>query len=79
MNVEQRTYLKPRFPGGRTILDSLTQSFVGPEKGSAFLPHAHVASDGNTVRGIIKVSMVRHNAWLAEVSARGRGRDGDFP
>ena len=55
----------------RTISDSLTQSFAGPEKGSAFLPHAHKTSDGNTVRGVIKVSITRYDAWLAEMLANG--------
>jgi hypothetical protein len=56
----------------RSISDLLTQSLVGPEKGLALLPPIDMSTDNNTVRGIIKVSMTRYNAWLAEVSARGK-------
>jgi hypothetical protein len=56
----------------RSISDTLTQSLVGPEKGLALLPPLDMSTDNNTVRGIIKVSMTRYNAWLAEVSARGK-------
>jgi hypothetical protein len=55
----------------QTISDLLTQSFAGPENGSAFLPHARITSDGNTVRGLIKVSIPRYSAWLAEMRAGG--------
>jgi hypothetical protein len=56
----------------RSISDTLTQSLVGPEKGLALLPPIDMSTDNNTVRGIIRVSMTRYNAWLAEVSARGK-------
>jgi hypothetical protein len=56
----------------RSISDTLAQSLVGPEKGLALLPPIDMSTDNNTVRGIIKVSMTRYNAWLAEVSARGK-------
>jgi hypothetical protein len=56
----------------RSISDTLTQSLVGPEKGLALLPPIDMSTDNNTVRGIIKVSITRYNAWLAEVSARGK-------
>jgi hypothetical protein len=52
--------------------DTLAQSLVGPQKGLALLPPIDMSSHNNTVRGIIKVSMTRYNAWLAEVSARGK-------
>jgi hypothetical protein len=54
----------------RSISDLLTQSLVGPEKGLALLPPIDLSTDNSTVRGLIKVSMTRYNAWLAEVSAR---------
>lgn len=56
----------------RSISDTLAQSLVGPEKGLALLPPIDMSTDNNTVRGIIKISMTRYNAWLAEVSARGK-------
>jgi hypothetical protein len=56
----------------RSISDLLTQSLVGPEKGLALLPPIDLSTDNNTVRGLIKVSMTRYNAWLAEVSPRGK-------
>jgi hypothetical protein len=34
------------------------------------LPPIDLSTDNSTVRGLIKVSMTRYNAWLAEVSAR---------
>jgi hypothetical protein len=56
----------------RSISDTLTQSLVGSEKGLALLLPIDMSTDNNTVRGSIKVSMTRYNAWLAEVSARGK-------
>ena len=56
----------------RSISDTLTRSLVGTEKGLELLPPIDMSTDNNTVRGIIKVSMTRYNAWLAEVSARGK-------
>jgi hypothetical protein len=56
----------------RSISDLLTQSLVGPEKGLALLPPIDRSTDNDTVRGVIQVSMTRYNAWLAEVSARGK-------
>jgi hypothetical protein len=56
----------------RSISDLLTQSLVGPEKGLAPLPPMDMSTDNNTLHGIIKISMTRYNAWLAEVSARGK-------
>jgi hypothetical protein len=56
----------------RSISNTLTQSLVGPEAGLALLPPIDRSTGNNTVHGIIKVSMTRYNAWLAEVSARGK-------
>jgi hypothetical protein len=56
----------------RSISDSFTQSLAGLAKGSSLLADPEVTGNDNTVRGIIKVSMPRYNAWLAEVSARGK-------
>jgi hypothetical protein len=56
----------------RSMSDTLAHSLVGPEKGLALLPPIDMSTDNNTLRGIIKVSMTRYNAWLAEVSARGK-------
>jgi hypothetical protein len=59
----------------RAISNSLVQSLVGPEKGSALLISSESTGKNDTVRGVIKVSMNRYNAWLAEVSARGRAEN----
>jgi hypothetical protein len=56
----------------RSMSDMLAHSLVGPEKGLALLPPIDRSTDNITLRGIIKVSMTRYNAWLAEVSARGK-------
>ena len=56
----------------RSISDSFTQSLAGLAKGSSLLADPEVTGNDNTVRGIIKVSMPRYNAWLEEVSARGK-------
>jgi hypothetical protein len=59
----------------RAISDSLTQSFAGLEKESTLLRSTEAITEGNTVHGIITVSMARYNAWLTEVSARGGPRN----
>lgn len=56
----------------RTISDSLTQSLAGSGKGSSLLRGPDLTGGDNTVHGVIKVSMSRYNAWLAEFSARSR-------
>ena len=56
----------------RSMSDTLAHSLVGPEKGLSLLPPIDMRTDSKTLRGIIKVSMTRYNAWLAEVSARGK-------
>jgi len=56
----------------RSISDSLTQSLAGPEKGSSLLPTSDTTVDNTTVRGVIRISMARYNAWLAEISAQSR-------
>jgi hypothetical protein len=61
------------------MLASLTQSFAGLEKEPVLLRSTDAISEGNTVRGVIKVSMARYNAWLTEVQARGRGRNTASP
>jgi hypothetical protein len=58
---------------------SLTQSFAGLEKESALLRSTDAITEGNTVHGVIKVSMARYNAWLTEVSTRGRPRNTAAP
>jgi hypothetical protein len=50
----------------QAIANSLPQPLAGPANGSSLL------ANGNTVRGVVKVSMTRYNEWLAEVSARRR-------
>jgi hypothetical protein len=50
------------------MLASLTQSFAGLEKEPALLRSTDAISEGNTVHGIIKVSMARYNAWLIAAS-----------
>jgi hypothetical protein len=63
----------------RAISDWLTQSLTGPEiKSSLSLP-PDMTIDSNTVHGVIKVSMARYNAWLAEISEHGLGRSPASP
>jgi hypothetical protein len=52
------------------ISKSLTQSLTGQAIGSSLLPSPDQTADDNTVRGVIKVSTTRYNAWLAEMSTR---------
>jgi hypothetical protein len=66
-------------PTALAMSASLTQSFAGLEKESALLRSTDAITEGNTVRGVIKVSMARYNAWLTEVSARGRPRNTAVP
>jgi hypothetical protein len=61
--------------GTRIITDSLTPSLAGMQKGSALLSSADAISGSNTVHGVIKVSMARYSAWLAEVSARSQRKN----
>jgi hypothetical protein len=56
----------------RSISDSLTRSLAGPAKGSSLLDGHDLPVEDNTVRGVIKVSMGRYNAWIAEFSSRSR-------
>jgi hypothetical protein len=56
----------------RSMSNTLAQSLVGPEKGLALLPPIDMSTHTNTARGIIKISITRYNAWLSEVSARGK-------
>jgi hypothetical protein len=63
----------------QTVSDSLTQSLAGLEEGSALLLPTSSIINGNTVRGVVKVSAARYSAWIAEVSARGRRRSVAFP
>jgi len=56
----------------RAISDSLTHALAGPEEGSAFLPSAEGSGNNNRVRGVVKVSIARYNAWLEKISAQGR-------
>ncbi|WP_211256451.1 hypothetical protein [Edaphobacter aggregans] len=69
----------PSMEDTRSISDSLAQSLSGPEKGLAFLRSTDAISEGNTVHGVIKVSMARYNAWLTEVQASRRGRNTASP
>ena len=57
----------------RANSDRFTQSIAGLEKGMALLPPADIATDDHTVRGVIRISVSRYDAWLAEVSACDRG------
>jgi hypothetical protein len=63
----------------RAISDRLTQSLTGPEIGWSLLPPPNITVDSNTVHGVIKVSMARYNAWLAEISERWLGRGAASP
>jgi hypothetical protein len=56
--------------GTRMISDSLAQSLAGLKKGSTLLPPADAISGTNPIQGVIKVSMARYSAWLAEVASR---------
>ena len=56
----------------RAISNSLTHALAGPEEGSAFLPSAEGSGNNNMVRGVIKVSIARYNAWLERISAQSR-------
>jgi hypothetical protein len=58
--------------GTRIISDSRAQSLAGLKKGSTLLPLADAIGDSNTIQGVIKVSMARYSAWLAEVASRDR-------
>jgi hypothetical protein len=57
----------------RIISDSLPQSLAGLKKDSTLLPLADAMSGCNPIQGVIKVSIARYNAWLAEVAARDMG------
>jgi len=59
----------PSTEGTRRISDSLSQSLAGLEKASALLCSTNAVTEGNTVRGVLKVSTARYNAWLREVLA----------
>jgi len=65
--------------GTRSISDTLAQSLAGLEKGSALLRSTDAISEGNTVHGVIKISMARYNAWLTEVQSRGQRRNTASP
>jgi hypothetical protein len=59
---------------------SLTQSFAGLEKESALRPSTDAISEGNTVHGVINLSMARYNAWLTQLQAsERRGRNTASP
>ena len=57
----------------RIISDSLPQSLAGLKKESTLIPLADAMSGCNPIQGVIKVSIARYNAWLAEVAARDMG------
>jgi len=61
--------------GTQRISDSLSQSPAGLAKASALLCSTDAITEGNTVRGVIKVSTARYNAWLREVLAHNLKRD----
>jgi hypothetical protein len=69
----------PSMEGTRSISDTLAQSLAGLEKGSALLRSTDAISEGNTVHGVIKISMARYNAWLTEVQSRGQRRNTASP
>ena len=56
----------------RATASSLSQPLAGPANGSSLLASPDMTGDGNTMRGVIKVSKTRYNEWLVEVSARRR-------
>ena len=56
----------------RATASSLSQPLAGPANGSSLLASPDMTGDGNTVRGVIKVSKTRYSEWLVEVSARRR-------
>ena len=63
----------------RSISDSPSQSLSGLGKEIALLRFTDAITEGNTVRGVIKVSMARYNAWLTEILARKRERNAATP
>ena len=54
------------------ISNSFAQSLAEQARGSSLLRSPDPTGDDNTVRGVIKVSITRYKAWLAEVSTRGQ-------
>jgi hypothetical protein len=69
--VEFEYEITPASTAGTGIIsDSLAQSLAGLKKGSTLLPRADAISGSNTIRGVIKVSMARYSAWLAEAASR---------
>jgi hypothetical protein len=69
----------PSTEGTRRISDSPSQSLAELEKGSALLRFTDAITEGNTVRGVTKVSTARYNAWLREILARKRERNAATP
>jgi hypothetical protein len=62
----------------QTILDALGQSLAGSANASALAASTTSIRNGNTARGVIKLSQNRYNAWLEEVLALNRGTGTTF-
>jgi len=58
----------------QAVSGSLSQSLAGPAKGLALLRAPYVTGNGTPMRGVIKLSRARYEAWLAEILSRGCAR-----
>ena len=65
----------PTSTGAEAVSRSLMQSLSGPEAtDSSHLPASITSRGDNVVRGAVKVSRARYDAWLTEVMARAKHR-----
>jgi hypothetical protein len=61
--------------GAEVISTSLAKSLAGTKvKSTPLLPRIDTAESENRIHGVVKVSRPSYDAWLAEVSARGRNK-----
>jgi hypothetical protein len=65
----------PTSTGAEAVSRSLMQSLSGPEATeSSRLPASTTSGTDGVVRGAVKVSRARYDAWLTEVMARAKHR-----
>jgi hypothetical protein len=74
-NVEfEYVVTAPSNTAASAISNSFAQTLAEQARGSSLLRSPDPTGDDNTVRGMIKISITRYKAWLAEISARSRFR-----